>query len=88
MLLVSSNTLDCYSNEEQDKSIYIGTNNNYVEVSSSSVVIMASDETSDNPVIVKKMKDTNACMPNDMGTGSQSQNAVIQPLLTGTTFLH
>ena len=88
MLLVSSNTLDCYSNEEQDKSIYIGTNNNYVEVSSSSVVIMASDETSDNPVIVKKMKDTNACMPNDMGTGSQSQNAVIQPLLTGTSFLH
>ena len=88
MLLVSSNTLDCYSNEEQDKSIYIGTNNNYVEVSSSSVVIMASDETSDNPVIVKKMKDTNACMPNDMGRGSQSQNAVIQPLLTGTSFLH
>ena len=88
VLLVSSNTLDCYSNEEQDKSIYIGTNNNYVEVSSSSVVIMASDETSDNPVIVKKMKDTNACMPNDMGTGSQSQNAVIQPLLTGTSFLH
>ena len=87
MLLVSSNTLDCYSNEEQDKSIYIGTNNNYVEVSNS-VVIMASDETSDNPVIVKKMKDTNACMPNDMGTGSQSQNAVIQPLLTGTSFLH
>lgn len=43
---------------------------------------MASDETSDNPVIVKKMKDTNACMPNDMGRGSQSQNAVIQPLLT------
>ena len=53
-----------------------------------SVVIMASDETSDNPVIVKKMKDTNACMPNDMGRGSQSQNAVIQPLLTGTSFLY
>lgn len=85
MLLVSSNTLDCYSNEEQDKSIY---NYNYEVVSSSSVVIMASDETSDNPVIVKKMKDTNACMPNDMGRGSQSQNAVIQPLLTGTSFLY
>ena len=85
MLLVSSNTLDCYSNEEQDKPIY---NYNYEVVSSSSVVIMASDETSDNPVIVKKMKDTNACMPNDMGRGSQSQNAVIQPLLTGTSFLY
>ena len=79
VLLVSSNTLDCYSNED-----FI-TNNNYV--SSRSVVIMASDETSDgNPVIVKKMKDTNACMPNDMG--SQSQNAVIQPLLTGMKNSH
>ena len=79
MLLVSSNTLDCYSNED-----FI-TNNNYV--SSRSLVIMASDETSDgNPVIVKKMKDTNACMPNDMG--SQSQNAVIQPLLTGMKNSH
>ena len=66
VLLVSSNTLDCYSNSIDS-------------------VIMASDDTSDNNpsngMPAKKMRDTNACMPNDMGTGSQ--NAVIQPLLTG-----